>query len=265
MTTPESVPELIDSDERPKQRDAKDFIEHLRTVHFTLVAVCTALLVIILSPTPQRYKAAYDELSDITDAVGKWQYDWLDKKAVELLRQNKCRESVEPLFVKLDDRILKLPLSAPLWTVYSRNFDNLVIFGNLMNDPTLSLSKPKTLLEFKQVWDSDFSLVCAGGPQSALWVHDESEEKWRFVSDLSANSYSSGTKAENDFFLGLMLVRMSLVKPAFKEEQPFTELNEEKFAYVGQGWDGKNSRYYLIPVNNDQRYRIAFRDVLAKT
>jgi hypothetical protein len=70
MTTLQPAPEPIGNGERPKQRAPKDFIEHVRTVHFTLVAVCTALLVITLSPPIPRYKAAYEEFKVVTSLTG---------------------------------------------------------------------------------------------------------------------------------------------------------------------------------------------------
>lgn len=36
--------------EAPKV-DGKDFLEHLRTVHFSLLAVCVALVVVVTSPS----------------------------------------------------------------------------------------------------------------------------------------------------------------------------------------------------------------------
>ena len=47
--------------------ESKDFVEHLRTVHFALVATCVALLVIVTSAN-KKIEDAFSQLKKIADS-----------------------------------------------------------------------------------------------------------------------------------------------------------------------------------------------------
>jgi hypothetical protein len=54
-----------------------DFVEHLRTVHFALVALALTLIVVATSTRERESKAALAEISQIVAACNNWQTDWV--------------------------------------------------------------------------------------------------------------------------------------------------------------------------------------------
>jgi len=62
--------------DRPTERNSPhwsaDFVEHLRTVHFALVAVCLALVGIIQFRKPVEVTVAQSQLQEIRSAVDSW-------------------------------------------------------------------------------------------------------------------------------------------------------------------------------------------------
>ena len=60
---------------------SKDFVEHLRTVHFALIAVATGLIVIVLSAKPYDPAIALREIHQIIELKKMWSRDWLVQRA----------------------------------------------------------------------------------------------------------------------------------------------------------------------------------------
>lgn len=58
---------------------SKDFVEHLRTVHFTLMAVCIGLLVLAFFPSQTEIQVAHDQASEILEVVNTWGRSFLDR------------------------------------------------------------------------------------------------------------------------------------------------------------------------------------------
>jgi hypothetical protein len=54
------------------QHWSADFVQHIRTVHFSLVAVCVALIGAVVSVKPKEITAAMTQLSEIRSAVDHW-------------------------------------------------------------------------------------------------------------------------------------------------------------------------------------------------
>ena len=50
-------------------RWSKDYVEHLRTVHFTLVAICIALLALASSESHNQVSEAREQLQMITESL----------------------------------------------------------------------------------------------------------------------------------------------------------------------------------------------------
>jgi hypothetical protein len=50
---------------------SKDFVEHLRTVHFALITVCVGLLIVSLSPTYDSRRAA-SQMASVTRLISRW-------------------------------------------------------------------------------------------------------------------------------------------------------------------------------------------------
>jgi hypothetical protein len=51
---------------------SKDFVEHLRTVHFTLIGVATALILIVLSAKPYDPTVALRQIHQIIELKKLW-------------------------------------------------------------------------------------------------------------------------------------------------------------------------------------------------
>ena len=60
---------------------SRDYVEHLRTVHFTLVVACIALVVLITSDHRSAVSDAREELSGIRKVVRNWDDRWIEKEA----------------------------------------------------------------------------------------------------------------------------------------------------------------------------------------
>jgi hypothetical protein len=56
---------------------SKDFVEHLRTVHFTLIGVSAGLILIVLSAKPYDSTAALRELHQIMELKKLWSIKWV--------------------------------------------------------------------------------------------------------------------------------------------------------------------------------------------
>jgi len=56
---------------------SKDFVEHLRTIHFALIVVSGGLIVLALSSQPYNTKAAYQQLEEIINLKTAWSAGWL--------------------------------------------------------------------------------------------------------------------------------------------------------------------------------------------
>src|SRR4029077_12177440 len=74
--------------------NSKDFVEHLRTIHFTLLLVCLALIVIGLSSGSYVIRKANDQLTQIMEAKDVWDNSWLSQSADEAAKRNCPHEVV---------------------------------------------------------------------------------------------------------------------------------------------------------------------------
>jgi hypothetical protein len=54
------------------QHWSADFVQHLRAVHFSLIAVCVALIGAVVSVKPKEVATALAQLTEIRSAVGNW-------------------------------------------------------------------------------------------------------------------------------------------------------------------------------------------------
>jgi hypothetical protein len=66
---------------------SKDFAEHLRTVHFALVAVSAGLLVLIFSSKSYNPAIAIRELEEIIEFQNLWSPEWLRENFKEVRQQ----------------------------------------------------------------------------------------------------------------------------------------------------------------------------------
>jgi hypothetical protein len=59
---------------------SKDFVEHLRTVHFALIAISAGLLVLILSSKTYNPSVAVRQLEEIEELKSVWTQEWITTK-----------------------------------------------------------------------------------------------------------------------------------------------------------------------------------------
>ena len=149
-----------------KKPDSKDFVEHLRTVHFTLVTVCLALVVILQFPSPVSIREAIRQLNTIDDSMHIWSHTWVADEALQQLKNeagfNHC---VNP--VAGDSMVNILGIGMPIhfpkanWTL---RISNPIQINNGLTDNIeirrTSVDVPKRLEDFKNLWDNSYFIAC---------------------------------------------------------------------------------------------------------
>jgi len=66
---------VISRDPKSSQHWSEDFVEHVRTVHFSLIAVCLALIGVVQFEKPKDLTTAQTQLREIKSAVDNWDSD----------------------------------------------------------------------------------------------------------------------------------------------------------------------------------------------
>jgi hypothetical protein len=138
--------------EQASKPDSKDFVEHLRTVHFTLMAVCAALLTLVISATAPKYQRATEQLNDITDAANNWRQDFVKAAALEDLRivdNTECKADLSPIEFQSNGHNIRLRFSGQNWAILSRNSVNMAVFYR-HGEIQYSIEPPANILAFKQ-------------------------------------------------------------------------------------------------------------------
>lgn len=133
----------------PSEKDeSKDFVEHLRMVHFALLATCVALIVIVLGSSNDRAKNAIEQLDIVSNTASAFKANgWVGRQGLEFSERQQCGKSA-----KTD--LPPFPQSV-LWTITTPDFHQ--INKPLLLDPASNL---KTLADFKDIWDVEFVFVC---------------------------------------------------------------------------------------------------------
>ena len=161
-----------ESDGRPGQ---KDHIEHIRTVHFTLVVVSFALLVgssLRRAPTTQR---ALAQLESIDTVVAKWDDNWLNKRLEEWSA------------VMVPDSILFVHKSAQRQGVLIRvghawspaDTSDYAKFEGPGDAHVFDFERPSRLIEFKRLWnrlDSLRIVHLTESPRQAVLLYNSEKE-----------------------------------------------------------------------------------------
>lgn len=71
---------------------SKDFVEHLRTVHFTLIGIAIGLIVIVLSAKPYNPAVALRQIHEILELKKMWSANWLMRKGIKKARTSSSDE-----------------------------------------------------------------------------------------------------------------------------------------------------------------------------
>jgi hypothetical protein len=156
--------------------DSKDFLEQVRTVHFTLLAVCLTAVVIVSSPSPTRIIKVNEQLSGIVAVKEGWRSNWLETSAEELSRQHgECldpQNSPYPQHMMIGQWQFEAIIKRR-WDVKYRVADEQVASGDTTSP---AIPAPDNLREFRDLWNSSGELWCPSegvlartGDKAVLW------------------------------------------------------------------------------------------------
>jgi len=159
----------------PPPHWSKDYVEHLRTVHFTLIVASVSLIVIVTSGKPYNPSVAVREIKQILQLKRSWSPDWIrengDANIIkrdlgEYKHELRNQVFVDPSDVFLPDDNFPLSLGAPFHGMLSGNNrgnskqvlrflwprENWLMWQPHVHEwPT---KFPNTLEEFSQWWDA---------------------------------------------------------------------------------------------------------------
>ncbi|HEY2498952.1 MAG TPA: hypothetical protein VGK24_17955 [Candidatus Angelobacter sp.] len=155
--------------EEKAEENSQDFVEHLRTVHFALLASCIALFVVLTSPTPADFGKAEAALGEINDIATTWNPHLMkaafDRKENEIAAQcNKELPSVyaddgSKIYLFKFERTQFLRESRAKWYFLTNYFEGL----DGVSSPASSFQSPPNLAKFRELWDSSFTVLCPTG------------------------------------------------------------------------------------------------------
>jgi len=159
-----SVANTDETQGQSSKTDSKDFIEHLRTVHFTLVTVCLALVVILQFPSPVSIREAIRQLDTIKEAAHILNSTWTEEKLGQELANNSrsslCNRPVMKNFVMVaHGKRLRVDFDYGNWILRTSEPMRLEEKGGEPYRYT-SMNSPERLDEFKRIWDNSYSILC---------------------------------------------------------------------------------------------------------
>jgi hypothetical protein len=144
----------------PEETDSKDIVEQIRTVHFAILLICLAAMVVVLGPGTVAGSRASEQLDRIVAVKKSWKPEWIAQRAEAVAKQHgECSdgrfpprayvqfagERFTPLIARKYDVIFKAP----------PGFETTTQNGSI---PTVA--PPDTLTGFRKLWDSRGQVVC---------------------------------------------------------------------------------------------------------
>jgi len=223
MTNKDDAASGTQNADRPKGADSKDFIEHLRTVHFALVATCLALLAITLSPSPEAIRKANEELKEISEVAHNWDWGWQNSAITE-----KLKGQHEYSLLSCN----QLPFHQ---VSFARDGDPFVaeFQGNNwgLGYPRLEPEDhhgPASLEEFRRYWDTDITVLCPYHTADQIDFFDR----------------TLGGKGEEQIPLSSAQVS-SVIEPNPKARHAYGEFE------IGPGNSGNMGEYYAEITDSD--------------
>src|SRR5260370_22580002 len=160
----------------PNAHWSKDHVEHLRTVHFSLLVVSVALLAIAATRSQSEISTAHQQIKDILELARSWDADWLQAHAENRMRDqndpNKktladvIRRVSEPIIIRVNhadnSEVLSLKFPEPNWTIEGEPLLPLQVenygqwlHADLRGDTRIvRLNRPNSLMDFKRFWDA---------------------------------------------------------------------------------------------------------------
>jgi len=133
--------------------DLKDHFEHLRTVHFSLIATCLLLLVVSTTSQNLTVKLAENQLSSMQSMVGHWSdldFDAAIDRQVQAssmqVPRSRVLKFVNPVFVPKPG-LYAIDFTMPAWVPITTEQCTPWLY-----DPMLK-RQPRTLADAHEVWD----------------------------------------------------------------------------------------------------------------
>lgn len=162
-----SVPDTSKNSDNPTTNSSpKDFVEHLRTIHFTLLIVSLTLVVIVLSPSSSAIRKANEQLNEIAEVTTVWDtfvvYDALNAEM-----KGRCKEvPFKPFNMKIGSTEVTFEFEGPNWGLYGAPP------GFSQDGDFQYIEAPKTLAAFREIWDANTRLFCPNVLRDEVWVSE---------------------------------------------------------------------------------------------
>lgn len=176
---------------------SKDYVEHLRTVHFALVVACITLVLLSTSQTPNEIQIAHRQLREIRETTSSLKLDpsWIDKHVTLQLKKNEehlgqplpfPRPWLEPRNANTLE-ITEGSRHTTLHFTFDRTYVlRLIASGRddqdkdrvkIQETPDVNLAQmadASTLSDFRSLWDAmdnnEFHIVIASGLQPTAYI-----------------------------------------------------------------------------------------------
>lgn len=73
---------MVEDKQQSGKHWSKDFVEHLRTIHFALIAVCIAIIILAGIYTKSEITRAHDQIKQLKILRDTWNEQWLTDAAL---------------------------------------------------------------------------------------------------------------------------------------------------------------------------------------
>lgn len=128
-------------------RSAKDYAEHLRTVHFTLLAVCFGLLVVTSSRAPDELATAHRQIKDLVELDRSWREAGLENET-----QRQVDAALAAWRVKRQGPLQIPPLRPEAATASAERFSTPTMIEIVQTGPPVPGDKWPRILRIKVVF-----------------------------------------------------------------------------------------------------------------
>jgi hypothetical protein len=130
---------------------SKDFVEHLRTVHFALIAVSVGLILLVLSSSQYNAVTALVQVQEILDLKRQWSSDWIKRHGNALQKYVMPQSEIEYLHFRPAERSISLTSES------GTNVILIVPKSDHMNSLIIEATMPKENYHHLTKTDTDWS------------------------------------------------------------------------------------------------------------
>ena len=154
---------------------SKDFVEHLRTVRFALLAASVAAIVLASARSESEASKAHEQIKQIIDLIESWGEDhWLEQQVmhseIDLQTLDKFAKSTDGLSVQTSSgtAVLQIHFREPNWFVRLKSEQPEAVDSlRRRHDLSTPIEKPRTVAQFRDFWNGLRSGAEVVIPQSA--------------------------------------------------------------------------------------------------